>query len=179
MPDCTLYLFLLVHLLVLGFFFYKAHLLSKKVRQEKVLFKADFMTGGIDRSRIYRRTVCITCHRKNNLLFVTPAKESTFVATHHADEIWQVRSGLESLSQRGFVKPVPSLPTVSQSHQISLLLPTLRLGSAQHRRDTRCYSSRDRAVTSPETKIGGLSLGHNKKVLQISLCSNYRLQKLH
>lgn len=34
-------------------------------------------------------------------------------------------------------------------------------------------------VTSPEMKISGLSLGHNKKVLQISLCSNYRLQKLH
>lgn len=144
-----------------------------------MFFKADFMTGGIDRSRIYRTMVCITCHRKNNLLFVTPATESTFAATHQANEIWQLRSGLESLSQQGFVKPVPSLPTVLQRHQISLLLPTLRFGCAQHRGDARRYRSRGGAVTCPQMEISGLSLGHNKKVLQISLCSNHRLQKLH
>lgn len=99
---------------------------------------------------------------KNNLLFVTPAKESTFVATHQANEIWQVRSGLESLSQQDFVKPIPSLPTVSQSHQISLLLPTLRFGCAQHWGDARRYHSRSRAVTCPQMEIS-LYLGTIKR----------------
>lgn len=150
-----------------------------------MLFKADFMTGDIDRFipilglGFLEEWFASPATVKNNLLFVTPAKESTFAAARHTNKIWQVRSGLESLSQQGCVKPVPSLPTVSQSHQISLLLPTLRFGSAQHQEDTCHHCSRRRAVTSPETKIGGLCLGHNKKVLQISLCSNYRLQKLH
>ena len=62
----------------------------------------------------------------NSLLFVAPAKESTFEATHHANEIWQVWSGLESLSQRRFVKPVPSLPTVSHICGIPFSLPIFR-----------------------------------------------------
>lgn len=109
------------------YFFCDPHLLSKNARHAKVFFKSDFMAEVASIDQEHRgEKVCITCHGKNILLFVTPAKESTFVVTHHANEIWQVWSGLESLSQRSFVKPVPSLPTVSHIYQIPLLFSTFR-----------------------------------------------------
>lgn len=70
------------------YFCYNSHLLSKYMKRcslKLILWQVELVDQEYIEEKIY-----ITCHGKNSLLFVTPAKESTLVATHHANEIWQV-----------------------------------------------------------------------------------------
>lgn len=121
-----------------------------------MLFETDFMTSGIDRFIIILGLGFIeewfaspATAKITYCLWLLP-KRAPWRPPHHTNEIWQVRSGLENLSQQGFVKPVPSLLTVSQSHQISLFAAQAEVWQCPAQRGHTLLLLR--AVTSPKRR---------------------------